>query len=169
MARRGVLASAISLAAIAAAGIALRLYMDRPAENRLRPGEDTAAAALRGVLPPNAALACPPGYCSVAGAVTSPEFAVPAAILYRDYVQLLAAAPRVVTVVAEPPRRLVAIQHSAFLRFPDIVSAEFVALGADRSSLALYSRARYGRYDFGVNRRRVATWLARLAAKAAPQ
>ena len=47
-------------------------------------------------------------------------------------------------------------------RFPDLVTVEFVALAPDRSSLALYSRARYGRSDFGVNRRRVLRWLSRL-------
>ena len=44
----------------------------------------------------------------------------------------------------------------------DPVTVEFVALAPDRSSLALYSRARYGRSDFGVNRGRVLRWLSRL-------
>jgi uncharacterized protein (DUF1499 family) len=33
----------------------------------------------------------------------------------------------------------------------------------DRSSLAIYSRSRYGRGDFGTNRRRVERWLSQLA------
>jgi len=68
-----------------------------------------------------------------------------------------------VTAAEEPAQnRLVVIQHTPLLRFPDIVTVEFVALDPHRSSVALYSRARYGKLDFGVNRRRVETWLARL-------
>jgi len=77
--------------------------------------------------------------------------------------QVIAAEPRLVQVAAEPgQRRSVLIQRSALFRFPDLVTVEFVALAPDRSSLALYSRARYGRSDFGVNRRRVLRWLSRL-------
>ena len=56
--------------------------------------------------------------------------------------------------------RLVVIQHTPLLRFPDIIAVEFVALAADRSSVAVYSRARYGKGDFGTNRKRVLTWLS---------
>jgi uncharacterized protein (DUF1499 family) len=63
---------------------------------------------------------------------------------------------------AKTQNRLILIQHSVLLRFPDVITVEFVALDADRSSLAIYSRARYGRGDFGVNRKRVQRWLSRL-------
>jgi uncharacterized protein (DUF1499 family) len=155
-------AALLLLLAVAAAGFGLRLYMERPGEARLLPGEGTAIAALRGPLPGNAALACPPGYCAVAGATASPVFAVDGDRLYRDFARLVGRAPRTVTVLAEAPRRMVVIQRSAVFGFPDVVTAEFVALGPARSSLALFSRARYGRWDFGVNRRRVARWVARL-------
>jgi len=151
----------------AAAGVGLRLFMERGAESALYPGDDVAITALRGALPPNAYLACPPGYCAVAGAAPSPTFAVGADRLYTAFGRLIAAEPRVVTVLAEPEqRRIIVIQRSAVFGFPDLVTAEIVALAADRSSLALYSRARYGRSDFGVNRRRVEQWLARLPALA---
>ena len=76
---------------------------------------------------------------------------------------MIAAEPRLVQIAAQPEqRRLVYIQRSAVLRFPDIVTVEFVALAPEQSSVALYSRARYGRYDFGINRGRVLRWLSRL-------
>ena len=144
-----------------AAGFGLRGYMDRAAENRLRAGEDVAVAKLRGPLPDNAYLACPPGYCATAAA-PSPLFAIPVGRLRQAYERLISGEPRVVVLV-EQPDRIVVIQRSPVFAFPDIVTAELVGLGPERSSLALYSRARYGRYDFGVNRRRVAAWLAELS------
>ena len=76
---------------------------------------------------------------------------------------MLANEINIVPVAYEAERhRLVVIQHTPLLQFPDIVTIEFIALAADRSTLALYSRARYGRSDFGTNRRRVLRWLNRL-------
>jgi uncharacterized protein (DUF1499 family) len=154
---------AIALLTLLAAGIGLRCYMQRAAENRLWPGEAVAFTKLHGKLPPNAFLACPPGYCRVAGAAPSPIFTIGADRLYRAFARLIAAEPRIVTLRNETQqRRVVLLQRSAVFGFPDIVTVEIVALGPGRSSLMLYSRARYGRRDFGVNRRRVEAWLDRL-------
>jgi uncharacterized protein (DUF1499 family) len=56
------------------------------------------------------------------------------------------------------------IQRSALMRFPDTITARFIALDAGASTLAIYSRSKFGRSDFGVNRARVSDWLAKLAA-----
>ena len=145
-----------------ASGLAIRLYMDRPAENTLRPGEDVAIRELRDPIPGNAFLACPPGYCA-ADAAPSPIFAMPMERLAALWREMLAAQSNTVGVADEPARnRIVVIQHTPLLRFPDIVSVEFVALDSDRSSLAIYSHARYGRGDFGTNRKRVLAWLSQL-------
>jgi uncharacterized protein (DUF1499 family) len=168
--RRAAVVSAAALATLVAAGFGLRLYMGGPAQDRLRPGEAVAIAELRGKLPANAALACPPGYCQADGALASPVFAVDADRLYRDIERIALAEPGVVPIAVDPAgRRFVAAAHSAVFRFPDIVTAEIVELGRHRSSLALYSRARYGKADFGVNRGRVERWLSRLKRLAAIQ
>lgn len=60
--------------------------------------------------------------------------------------------------------RLEVVQRSRVFRFPDTVTIEILPLDAARSTLAIYSRSRYGRRDFGVNRDRVESWLARLEA-----
>lgn len=159
----GVLIAALVMAS---AGFGLRLFMDRAAENRLRPAEDIAIRDLRAPLPENGALACPPGYCDLAGAIASPVFAVATDRLRRDFARVAAGEPRVITLKDEP-RRLVLLQRSALFRFPDIVVAEFVPLGPERSSVAIYSHARYGRADFGVNRSRIERWLKRLETLAA--
>jgi uncharacterized protein (DUF1499 family) len=151
-------------------GAVLRFRMDRAAENRLYPGEDIAIADLRAPLPENAFLACPPNHCAITTALPSPSFAVGADRLYEAWGRVVASEPHTVTVDADEARhRFVAIQHSAVFRFPDIIIAEFVALGPGRSSLAVYSHARYGRSDFGVNRRRVEAWLAKLRQLVPPE
>jgi uncharacterized protein (DUF1499 family) len=143
-------------------GLVLRLYMGRAAEDALRPGERIMIADLRDPLPGNAFLACPPGYCT-ASAASSPIFSMSEELLADRFDEVIAGESGIVRVTdAKTQNRLVLIQHSVLLRFPDVITVEFVALDADRSSLAIYSRARYGRGDFGVNRKRVQRWLSRL-------
>ena len=148
-------------------GLAVRIYMGRPAEDVLRAGEHVEIRDLRDPLPGNAFLACPPDYCQATAAL-SPVFALPVARLAELWNRVLTAQPNIVTVAAQLDRnRLVVIQHTRWLRFPDVITTEFVALGADRSSLAVYSRSRYGQGDFGTNGRRVRDWLAELQTLAA--
>jgi len=158
----------IATALILIAGLALmaagvRFYMQRDAENRLLPGEDVVISDLRDPLPGNASLACPTGYCRASAAIISPVFAVPVTRLYEAWRQVIAEEPRVTVLAADGnTHRVVALQRSALFQFPDIVIAEFVPLAPDRSSLAVYSRARYGQSDFGVNRGRIDRWLRQL-------
>jgi hypothetical protein len=47
------------------------------------------------------------------------------------------------------------VERSRYFAFPDIMTVRFFKRGEDKSTLAIYSRSVYGRYDFGVNRARV--------------
>lgn len=155
----GLLFGGLMLAALC---LALRLFMSRAGEDALQPGERVILAELRDPIPGNAFLACPAGYCA-ATALQSPVFALPVDQLVEKWTQVIAGEPGVVQVEGQPgAHRIVLIQHTPVLRFPDIITVDFVALAPDRSSLAIYSRARYGRGDFGTNRRRVLRWLDRL-------
>lgn len=161
----GVFGAGLALVALAAG---VRVFMSRPDQDRLMPEERIDIAALRPPLPQPGFLACPPGYCAAHPEMTTPIFALPWRRLRDDWTTAIAAEPRVVRVETRSQgRRLVYIQHSPVFRFPDIVTVEFAALGPDRSGIALYSRSRYGRSDFGKNRQRVERWL-RLLEKAAP-
>lgn len=156
----------IVVLAVAGLALAVRLYMGRPAEDRLQSGESVAIRELRDPLPGNSFLACPPDYCT-ATAAPSPIFTLPADRLAQAWREMLAGEPGIVIVADDPARRrLVVIQHTRFLRFPDIVTAEFAPLANGKSSVAVYSKSRYGRGDFGTNRRRVLAWLDRLRQQA---
>ena len=150
-------------------GLALRIYMGSGAEDRLKPGEAVRLSELRSPLPKNGFLACPPNYCAASEAIKSPVFDM-AWDRLRDYwVEMISGERRIVRAAADlGPRRYAYIQHSPVFRFPDIVTVEFVPLGPDRSSLALYSRSRYGEYDFAKNRKRVERWLFLLQKVARP-
>jgi len=150
-------------------GLALRIYMGSGAEDRLKPGEAVGISELRSPLPKNGFLACPPGYCAAAEAITSPVFDMAWDRLREYWMEMISGEKRIVRALADPgSRRYVYIQHSPVFRFPDIITVEFVPLGPDRSSLALYSRSRYGEYDFAKNRNRVERWLLLLEKVAQP-
>ena len=93
----------------------------------------------------------------------SPVFQLGAAELWRAWMDFAARQPRTaLRAQDEDEGRSLHVQRSPVLRFPDLVRAEIVALGADRSSLILDSRARFGWWDLGVNRRRVRQWVHNL-------
>jgi hypothetical protein len=155
--------------AILLLGLVLRIYMGSGAEDRLKPGEATSIPELHSPLPKTGFLACPPGYCSKAAAITSPEFNMPWDRLRDYWIEMISGEKRIVRAVADGgPRQYAYIQHSPVFRFPDIITVEFVPLGPNRSSVALYSRSRYGEYDFAKNRKRVERWLVLLQKVAQP-
>jgi len=159
----------ITTLAVAVFGLGVRIYMGREAENRLAPSETVGIAELRSPLPKPSFLACPPGYCRASEAIPSPVFPLPWERLREYWTEVISGEKRVGTIAADPEnRRFVYIQHSPTFRFPDIITVEFVPLEPDRSSIAIYSRSRYGRYDFAKNRKRVVRWLAVLEKMAQP-
>jgi uncharacterized protein (DUF1499 family) len=169
VARRVLSALAAMVLGLAAFGLGVRIYMGREAENRLAPGEAGGIAELHSPFPKPGFLACPPGYCPAAEAVASPVFALPWERLREYWTEIISGQKRVDTIVADPDRRrVVYIQRSPTFRFPDVITVEFVSFGPDRSSIAIYSRSRYGEYDFGKNRKRVVRWLALLERVAQP-
>lgn len=169
MARRILTALLATGLAMAVLALALRIYMGREAEDRLAARETVSIAELRSPVPKPGYLACPPGYCSAAEAVASPVFEMPWDRLREYWIEIIADDRRMVRVAADfEVRRFVYIEHSPVFRFPDIVTVEFVRLGPNRSSIAVYSRSRYGEYDFAKNRKRVERWLFLLQKVARP-
>ena len=97
-----------------------------------------------------------PGPADQAG----PVFHLRAAELWRAWMAFAARQPRtVLRAQDERTLRSLHVQRSRVLQFPDLVRAEIVALGAARCGIVLDSRARFGSWDFGVNRRRVLRWV----------
>ena len=171
--RRLTMSVAAAVLAVGFSGLAVRIYMGRESEDRLAASEAVSIAQLRSPLPRAAFLSCPAGYCSAAEAITSPVFDAPWERLRNYWAEVISGEKRMTPVQADPDlRRYVYIQHSPTFRFPDILTVEFVSLSPHHSSIAVYSRSRYGEYDFGKNRKRVEKLLVllqRIAQPAAPR
>jgi uncharacterized protein (DUF1499 family) len=112
---------------------------------------------------PNQYLVCPHDLCTATPDAISPLYDMPVARLRERWLSLMAQQSRVEQIaVSKDGWQYDFIQRSRLWRFPDTITVRFIPLGEQRSTLAIYSRSHYGRTDFGVNRRRVETWLTAL-------
>jgi uncharacterized protein (DUF1499 family) len=160
---------ATTMVALVVVGLAVRIYMGREAEDRLAQSEAVEIASLRSPLPKASFLACPPGYCVASEAISCPVFDLSWDRLRDYWAEIMGHEKRIMNVIADPEnRRFAYIQHSVTFRFPDVVTVEFVQFGANHSGIAIYSRSRYGQFDFGKNRKRVERWLVLLQKVAVP-
>src|SRR5215469_5644379 len=101
--------------AVVVAGLALRLYMGRPVEDRLAEDEIVSIAELRPPLARPSFLACPPGYCAAAD-LMSPAFDMPSDQLREYWKEMIAESPAILVVSEFEHRRAVYIQHSRIFR-----------------------------------------------------
>ena len=114
---------------------------------------------------PNTALAAPAG-TEPAPDIVTPVFPVAPPHLYDAVLAVATEQPRTFLAAAYPAERQAHfVARSAWFNFPDLVTAQIGDGGRETSTLVLYSRSVYGRSDMGVNRRRVAAWLAALQTK----
>ncbi len=85
----------------------------------------------------------------------------PRALLVR-FDAIARAQPRTRVVAGDPDSLMITyVQRSRVFGFPDYLTVKAVATEGG-AGLIIWSRARYGRGDFGVNRARVEAWLAEL-------
>lgn len=106
-----------------------------------------------------------PGFAEVPVDAEAPTYAVSAAELALRFDEIALAAPHTQAVAGSAAEGHVTyVQRSPLWGFPDYVSVRFIEAddGAGSSTLAIFSRSRFGRRDLGVNKKRVASWLASL-------
>jgi uncharacterized protein (DUF1499 family) len=115
---------------------------------------------------PNDALICPRDICPQAQPDTEPSvFPVPSAHL-RSLVSEVALAEPGTSLLDRGPQQDRYLVRTQLMRFPDTVVVQVFDRGQDASALALYSRSQIGSSDFGVNRRRIERWVARIGTLA---
>lgn len=112
---------------------------------------------------PNYYLVCPKGYCKSKPDAISPVFDVSVTELYQSWQKMIAKQPRTKLVAQhQSDWQFTYVQRSFLFRFQDFITVTFIRINAKQSTLAVYSRSKTGYYDFGVNRRRVKSWLSKL-------
>ena len=108
----------------------------------------------------NQYLVCPISLCSAAIDSTSKEFEVSAAMLQKQW-QVIMDLDSSITLLNRNSNQAQwdYVYRTPYWKFPDIITVRFIALGSNRSTLAIYSRSVYGRDDLGANKARVQKWL----------
>lgn len=95
------------------------------------------------------------------------EFPEPPEELSRRLDALALAQPRVKRLCGDVKSgRMIYEARSPFFRFPDYVYAHIDAAPKHQSRISILSRSRFGVSDFGVNKKRVESWLNALASRA---
>lgn len=113
---------------------------------------------------PNQYLIAPEGYCKNAKPhAIAKVYSVDAQTLEDTFADVALAEPRVTRKPADDGQREF-VQRSALLCFPDTITFEAIDLGEGKSTLAIYSRSKFGYSDLGVNRKRIEEWLKKLDA-----
>jgi uncharacterized protein (DUF1499 family) len=113
---------------------------------------------------PNDALVCPAAHCPHAKPDAEPKtYPMGPSELLARLKRIALAEPDTSELYCATDCDHVAriLQHTRFMRFPDTIDIEVFPIG-DGSTLAIYSRSLIGHGDMGVNRARIARWLAAL-------
>lgn len=97
---------------------------------------------------------------------TERQFAMPPEELMRLLDAVALSHPRVTILAGSPEEAHVTyVARSAFWGFPDYISVKAVPVDGG-ARLAVFSRARFGNSDVGVNAARMDDWLSQLAREA---
>lgn len=110
---------------------------------------------------PNYYLSCPAKYCNVTPNQESRIYPISQKILIADWNKAIALQPRV-KLISSTANQFNYVQRSLIFRFPDYISVRFIEITPQQSTIALYSQSKYGYSDFGVNKKRVISWLQAL-------
>jgi uncharacterized protein (DUF1499 family) len=111
---------------------------------------------------PNTALAAPAGFDPTPDIVT-PLYKMPPEQLFAAVRTMAEAQPRTYEAAVFPDALQVHyVARSLVFNFPDQIAVQVKPAPPDGAALVIWSRSVYGESDLGVNRKRVAAWLAAL-------
>lgn len=113
---------------------------------------------------PNTYLVCPKDYCNQSPNKISPVFSVSEIALKKAWEDMITDQSRVKLITESPDHQQLSYEQSSLVfRFIDNIDVRFIPITPVKSTIAIFSRSQVGYYDFGVNRRRVKSWLKQLS------
>lgn len=113
---------------------------------------------------PNYYLMCPEKFCSASVKHgISPVFHRTVQSLQEEWQRLMLRQPRVRYLGRNSENnQWLYVQYSFFWNFPDFIHIRFISLGENQSTLMVMSHSLFGHSDFGVNKKRVESWVGQL-------
>jgi len=107
-------------------------------------------------------LVCPKDYCNVIPDGISPVYPVSAENLFNAFNQIVARERYTHFIYSMPEQGQFELTARSMVGLPNDVAVQFIALSDTTSTIAIYSKSRYGIFDFGGNKRRINAWLSAL-------
>jgi len=114
---------------------------------------------------PNTYFVAPQSLVDSSVDLEAPIYAAPAAIMAQAFNDFVLTQPNIVA-LAQAADGLWAtyVQRTPTLKMPDYITVKFIELEGGKSTIAIYSRSRFGYGDLGVNKMRVDLWLQSLSS-----
>jgi len=95
----------------------------------------------------------------------SPIYDANPALISQAFDEFVLRQPRTQRIAGTPETGwMTYVQQSEMMRFPDYISVLFLDLGNGQSTVAIFSRSRYGHSDLNVNAQRIDKWLEPLTS-----
>lgn len=113
---------------------------------------------------PNSALAAPAGFQPPPDVVTHDYGAVPQQVFAAAKAAALSQPRTVLQREFADALQAHFVARSAIIGFPDLVTLQVLSRAERGSQVVIWSRSVYGRYDFGVNRKRLVAWVSAIDA-----
>ena len=111
---------------------------------------------------PNSYYVAPAEFSQIEPHKISPTYNMDVDSLLKFWQEMLIQQPRV-KLLEQSGYQFSYVQRTKWLRFPDYIDVKLIAISDQQSTIAIFSRSKYGYSDFGVNKKRVMLWLALLS------
>ena len=108
-------------------------------------------------------LICPPEYCNIDPNEISPIYSVDIQSVDYHWQEVMEKEPRIINIAGdEKKHQYTYVQRSKYLRLPDTINVQIIPMDNNHTTLAIYSKSKYGYSDFGSNKARIDDLLVKL-------
>jgi len=105
----------------------------------------------------------PPGLTTEVVDLPSPVYSANPTLMAKAFDDFVLSQSKTTRIAGSPEEGwMTYVQKSQRWGFPDYISVKFIDLNGGKSTIAIYSRSRFGHSDMGVNEARVRRWVSTL-------